>query len=341
MKKVLVTGGVGYIGSHTVVELISAGYTPVIVDNFSNSESWILERIAQISGVNPAFYEGDCTDKAFLNEVFLQEPEIDSVIHFAAMKSALESIEKPIKYYKNNVGGIVTLLETMNERGVTKLVFSSSATVYGESGCNPIPETAEVKNQTSPYGTTKVMCEKIIEDVVQSSTLKAISLRYFNPIGAHSSTLIGELPIGIPNNLIPYLTQTAAGLRDSLTIFGDDYPTEDGTCIRDFIHVVDLAKAHVAALKHLENAIANTHSKYNVGTGAGESVLGLIKLFESATGVDLPYKIGPRRAGDIVECFADVTKIKSELGWQAELSTKEALLDSWNWQKSLSETLNP
>ncbi|MCA9356925.1 UDP-glucose 4-epimerase GalE, partial [Candidatus Kaiserbacteria bacterium] len=236
MRKVLVTGGVGYIGSHTVVELIEAGYVPVIIDNFSNSEPWIIDRIEEITKTKPTFYEGDCGNKDFLNEVFAEEKEIDSVIHFAAMKSAHESIANPLEYYKNNLCSTLALLEVMSQYKVTKLVFSSSATVYGESDINPIPETAELKNQTSTYGTTKLMCESIIEDVAKSSSLKAISLRYFNPVGAHASALIGELPKGTPNNLVPYITQTAIGLREYLTVYGDDYPTMDGTCIRDFIH---------------------------------------------------------------------------------------------------------
>lgn len=335
MKKVLVTGGLGYIGSHTVVELLEEKYQVVIIDDLSNSELWILDRISEIAGQRPTFYEGDCADKDFLNEVFEKEKDISSVIHFAAKKSVAESIAEPLEYYRNNVGATINLLEVMKERGVKELVFSSSATVYGEQAVHPIPETAKRQQPTSPYGMTKLMCEDIVVDTTKSTDLAAVMLRYFNPVGAHASALIGELPKGIPNNLVPYVTQTAAGIRESLTIFGDDYETEDGTCVRDFIHVVDLAQAHLAALRHLENAPTHTCDTYNVGTGKGDSVMGLLKEFEAVTGAPLRYSVGPRRAGDIMTCYADVQKINSELNWHATHTLSEALADAWRWQQTL------
>lgn len=335
MQKVLVTGGMGYIGSHTVVELLAAEYQPIIVDDLSNSESWVLDRIEEISGERPTFYQGDCTDRDFLREVFTKETDIDSVIHFAAKKSVSESLQNPILYYQNNLGATLSLLEAMQSRGVSQLVFSSSATVYGEPECNPIPETAERKKPTSPYGGTKVMCEDIIDDVVKSSDLCAVSLRYFNPIGAHASGLIGELPKGVPNNLVPYLTQTAAGWRKTLTIFGEDYDTKDGTCVRDFIHVVDLARAHIAALAHLGSDKVTGYKIFNVGTGVGYTILELVKKFQSVTGAPVTYSIGTRRAGDIVACYADVGKINRELGWTARHTLDEALADAWRWQQQL------
>lgn len=337
MRKVLVTGGAGYIGSHTVVELISAGYTPVIIDNFSNSESWILERITEITGVTPIFYQGDCSDTLFLEKVFTAEGDIEAVIHFAAFKAVGESVANPLKYYRNNIGGTTTLLEVMGRHNVSKLVFSSSATVYGEPLHNPIIETEPRKTPLSPYGATKIMCEDIINDVTKSSGLKAVALRYFNPIGAHASGKIGELPKGVPNNLVPYLTQATAGLRPPLVIFGTDYNTPDGSCIRDFIHVVDLARAHIAALEYLRSNEAPAYEVFNVGTGVSTSVLELIHTFEEVNKVKAPHSVGARREGDIVTCFAEVQKIKAAMGWQSAISLETALQDSWRWQEELGK----
>lgn len=337
MKKVLVTGGAGYIGSHTVVELITAGYTPVIIDNFSNSEPWVLDRITEITAVTPTFYNGDCTDVEFLDTVFKTEGDIDTVIHFAAFKAVGESMENPLKYYKNNLGSTTALLEVMARHKVTKLVFSSSATVYGEPLLNPITETESRKAPLSPYGATKIMCEDIIEDATKAGNLTAVSLRYFNPVGAHSSGKIGELPKGVPNNLVPYLTQATAGLRDPLTIFGTDYETRDGSCIRDFIHVVDLAQAHIAALEYVATESAPAYSVFNVGTGVSTSVLELITTFETANDVQVPHTVGARRPGDIITCFADVQKIAEVMQWESKINLETALQDSWRWQLSLGK----
>jgi len=336
--KVLVTGGAGYIGSHTVVELVAAGHTPVIVDNFCNSEKWIIDRIQEISGVRPVVYEGDCADVTFLSNVFETEPDIDSVIHFAGYKAVGESVENPLKYYRNNLNTLVTLLEVMHRYGTKKLVFSSSATVYGEPETNPIAETASRKKSESPYGATKAMCEDIIEDVTKSSVpLCAIALRYFNPIGAHPSGRIGELPKGIPNNLVPYITQTASGTRGELTIFGDDYDTPDGTCVRDFIHVVDLAQAHIAALNYLSDKTASLYEVFNVGTGKGTSVRQLIDTFEQVNDLQLPVKVGARRQGDTVTCYASVNKIRETMDWKAERTLEESMRDAWLWERGLNK----
>jgi UDP-glucose 4-epimerase len=335
MQKVLVTGGVGYIGSHTVVELISAGFEPVIIDNFSNSEPWILDRIEEITGVKPVLYEGDCTDVDFVDSVFKAEKTIVSVVHFAGFKAVGESVENPLKYYKNNVGSTVAVLEAMARNDVTHFVFSSSATVYGEPDTNPIVETAPRKKALSPYGATKAVCEDVIEDAAKSSQLKAVSLRYFNPIGAHASGKIGELPKGVPNNLVPFITQTVAGIREQLTIFGTDYPTPDGSCIRDFIHVVDLARAHIAALRFLETKEDSFYDVFNVGTGKGTSVLELIRSFENANQVTVPHVIGTRRKGDIAEYYADPSKIATVMAWKSEYTIDTSLQDSWRWQCAL------
>ncbi len=336
--KVLVTGGAGYIGSHTVVELFSVGHTPVIVDNFCNSEKWIVDRIEEISGKRPVVYEGDCADKDFVAEVFEKEKDIDAVIHFAGYKAVGESVEKPLEYYRNNLNTLITLLDVMPEHGTDKLVFSSSATVYGEPEQNPILESAPRQKAESPYGATKMMCEDIIEDVTKSKKpVIAISLRYFNPIGAHPSGKIGELPKGVPNNLVPYITQTAVGKREKLTIFGDDYDTKDGTCVRDFIHVVDLAKAHIACLKRMEEGNVPAYDIYNVGTGQGNSVLELVNTFEKVNDMKLKYEVGLRRAGDIKACYAGVDKIENEMGWSAQLSLEDSLKDAWKWEQGLSD----
>ncbi|MEK9151125.1 MAG: UDP-glucose 4-epimerase GalE [Patescibacteria group bacterium] len=333
--KTLVTGGAGFIGSHAVVELAQAGHTPVILDNFCNSQESVLDGIEKILGYRPKTYVGDCADPSFLESVFSRE-SVDGIIHFTALKSVGESLEKPLLYYRNNIDSLLAILDAALRHNIKALVFSSSAVVYGEPDMLPIPETAPRKQATSPYGNTKQICEDILRDVTQSvhGSLRSLSLRYFNPVGAHTSGLIGELPLGVPNNLVPYLTQTAAGQRERLTIFGGDYPTPDGTCIRDYIHVVDLARAHIAALDHLLSAGDNQplYDIYNVGTGHGTSVKELVDTFERVTGVLVPQSIGSRRPGDIASCYADPDKIRKELGWRAELTLSQALKDAWKWQ---------
>ncbi len=333
--KVLVTGGAGFIGSHTAVELIKAGHVPIIVDNFTNSEPWIVDRIGEISGTTPALYRGDCCDKQFLKHVFEHEHNIEGVIHFAAHKAVGESVTDPLKYYRNNLLSLVTLLEVMEEHGVQRLVFSSSATVYGEAQENPIPETTPRNEAESPYGNTKLISEDIIRDTSRAGSLRAISLRYFNPIGAHPSGRLGELPRGVPACLVPYLTQTAAGIRERLTIFGDDYDTPDGTCIRDYLHVMDLARAHIASLEYLKNGTIK-YDVFNVGTGRGTSVRELVTTFERVNGVTVPRTVGPRRPGDVVTCCAAVDKIEREMGWTATLTIEDALRDAWRWQQALA-----
>lgn len=330
--KTLITGGAGFIGSHTIVELVAAGHTPVIVDNFSNSERWIINRIAELTGKAPILYEGDCTDPAFLSNVFVKEGDIKGVIHFAAYKAVGDSVAQPLAYYRNNINALITLLEVMQQQGVRNLVFSSSATVYGDTTNNPIPETAPRKEAMSPYGNTKMICEDIIRDTTKSGTLRAIVLRYFNPIGAHPSGRIGELPIGVPNNLVPYVTQAAAGKRDTLTIFGDDYNTPDGTCVRDYVHVVDLARAHIASLAQVTKK-EQAYEVFNVGTGQGTSVRTLVETFEKVNKVKIPYTVGPRREGDVAVCFAKVDKIQNEMDWCCTHSLEDALRDAWRWQE--------
>jgi len=338
IMKILLTGGAGYIGSHTAVELFEAGHEPVIVDDFSNSEKWIIDRIEQIIGAKPKVYEGDCTDRNFLNEVFEKEKDIEGIIHFAASKAVGESIEKPLVYYRNNINSLLSVLEVMQEYDVQNIVFSSSATVYGNPDVNPLTENSPRKPATCPYGNTKAICEDILQDWNQSAAhSSAIILRYFNPIGAHNSHLIGELPLGIPDNLVPYITQTAAGIREKLTIFGNDYTTPDGTCIRDFIHVSDLAKAHICALEHATQQTPSYIDTFNVGTGHGTSVMELIKIFEKVNNLKLNYTIGKRRSGDVPECWADVSKIDTTLGWKAQYTLQDALKDAWEWQKTLSQ----
>ena len=337
MPSILVTGGAGYIGSHTVVELFRADYKPVIIDNFSNSEKSVLKGIEVIIGETISLYTGDCNDEHFVNHVFESEPEISGCMHFAAYKAVGESIEKPVQYYKNNISSLLLCLSSMLNFNIKNLVFSSSCTVYGQPDDLPVTESSPVKKAESPYGNTKQICEEIIEDtVVASGKIKAISLRYFNPVGAHPTSQIGELPIGTPNNLIPFLTQTVAGIREELIIFGDDYNTPDGTCVRDYIHVVDLAKAHVKALDYLENEKNDSlNLVFNVGTGNGHTVLDVIKTFELATGEKVNYRIGRRRPGDIEKVWANADKINKVLNWKAERSLKQALNDAWNWQKVL------
>lgn len=336
-EKILVTGGTGYIGSHTTVELLNAGYEVVIIDNLSNSNREVLEGIEAITGKRPEFVEGDCTDMATMRKLFEEHPGIKGIINFAASKAVGESVRKPILYYRNNLNTLMNLLECMPEFGVKGIVFSSSCTVYGEPDMNPIDESAPIKPATSPYGNTKQISEEIITDFVASGApVKSIILRYFNPIGAHESAKIGELPVGVPQNLVPYLTQAAAGIRGELTVFGDDYDTPDGSCIRDYIDVVDLAKAHVIAMKRmLDNEDPDSIEIFNLGTGRGLSVLELINAFEKATGVKVPYKIGARREGDIEKIWAEPTKANTVLGWKAEVPIEETMRKAWAWQSSL------
>jgi len=336
-QKILVTGGTGYIGSHTTVYLQQAGYEVVIIDNLSNSNIEVLDGIEAISGVRPVFVQGDCTDIATLRKLFTENPGIKGIINFAASKAVGESVHKPILYYRNNLGTLLNLLECMPEFGVEGIVFSSSCTVYGEPDVNPIDESAPIKPATSPYGNTKQISEEIIRDVIISGApIKSILLRYFNPIGAHPSAMIGELPIGVPQNLVPYISQTAAGIRKELTVFGDDYNTPDGSCIRDFIDVNDLAKAHVIAMERmLSKDNTDQLEVFNLGTGNGLSVLELINAFETATGVKVPYKIGPRREGDIEKIWANPKKANEVLGWKAETPINETMANTWRWQCKL------
>lgn len=333
-EKILVTGGTGYIGSHTTVELQKAGYDVVIIDNLSNSNEAVLDGIEKITGIRPAFVKGDCIDIETLRKLFKDNPGIKGIINFAASKAVGESVQKPLLYYRNNLNTLINLLELMPEFGVKGIVFSSSCTVYGEPDMNPIDENAPIKPATSPYGNTKQISEEIIEDYVKSGApIKSILLRYFNPIGAHPSALIGELPLGVPQNLVPYLTQTAAGIRKELTVFGNNYNTPDGSCIRDYIDVVDLAKAHVIAMKRmLDNEDTDAVEIFNLGTGRGLSVLELISAFEEATGVHVPHKIGERRAGDIEKIWANPKKANEVLGWTAEADIKDTMKNAWAWQ---------
>ncbi|MCB9182459.1 MAG: UDP-glucose 4-epimerase GalE [Flavobacteriales bacterium] len=336
MKKVIVTGGAGFIGSHTVVELAAAGYAPVIVDDLRNSEERALTGLAALLGRAPVVHRVDCGDEQAMREVLEAEGEVHGVIHFAADKAVGESVAHPTKYYRNNIGSLAVLLELMRQRGIRSMVFSSSCTVYGEPKELPVDETAPDRNAASPYGFTKVACEQLLRDEVSASPmLKAVLLRYFNPIGAHPSGLIGELPRGVPNNLVPYVSQAAAGLRDRLIIHGADYDTADGTCVRDYIHVVDLAKAHVTALDWMGQRPAPLCEAFNLGTGRGNSVLEVVRTFEAVNGVPVPHAIGPRRAGDVESVFADTRRSAEVLGWRARLTLADALRDAWNWQRRL------
>lgn len=338
--KVLVTGGTGFIGSHTVVELQEAGYEVVAIDNFENSRPEVAGNIQQITGKTFAFIEADIRDKTALKNVFSAHPGIEAVIHFAAYKAVGESVQQPLKYYENNIGGTVNLLEAMKEHNVHHLVFSSSCTVYGDVSANQLPITEEspVVKANSPYGNTKKICEEVLLDTCAATpSMRVVSLRYFNPIGAHDSSLIGELPIGVPNNLVPFITQTAIGKREKITVFGNDYPTTDGTCVRDYIHVVDLAKAHVKAIQLLSRAeMPSPFSVFNIGTGKGNSVLEVIHTFEKVNNLKLNYSIGSRRAGDVVQIYASCDKAERELGWKAERDLANALSTAWNWEKQLS-----
>ncbi len=329
---ILVTGGTGFIGSHTCVELIESGYDVVVLDNLSNSSMKSLERVEELTGKKVKFYKADILDREALNEIFDKE-EIDSVIHFAGLKAVGESVRKPWEYYENNIAGTLTLVDVMRQHGIKNIIFSSSATVYGDPAEIPITEKCPKGTCTNPYGWTKSMLEQVLSDIQKADEeWNVVLLRYFNPIGAHPSGRMGENPNGIPNNLMPYITQVAVSKLDHLTIFGDDYDTPDGTGVRDYIHVVDLAKGHVKALKKLEPG--SGLSIYNLGTGVGYSVLDIVKNFEKANDIEIKYEIGPRRSGDVAACYSDATKAKEELGWEAEFGILEMCRDSWNWQKN-------
>ena len=335
-KVVIVTGGAGYIGSHTVVELFEAGYTPVILDDFRNSKPWIIDRIAEICGETILHHNVDCQDEQVVFKLIENYPNALGVIHFAADKAVGESMHEPIKYYQNNVGSLCVMLNAMRKFGIENLVFSSSCTVYGEAEVPEVTEETPIKSAASAYGDTKITCEKIIRFSVEGiDHLKATLLRYFNPIGAHPSVLIGELPQGVPNNLMPYITQTAKGIREKLTVFGDDYNTQDGTNIRDYIHVVDLAKAHVKSLDYLNKMPARTCEAFNLGTGKGTSVLELIHAFESVNDIKLNYSIGPRREGDVPMIYANPEKARKVLNWECEYTIKDAVKHSWLWEKGI------
>ena len=332
---ILVTGGLGYIGSHTVVELLNNNFEVVIIDDLSNSEKFILKNIEEVSGKKPVFYPFDLKRKELLKQVF-DAHKIEGCIHFAAYKAVGESQEKPIDYYENNLFSLINLLQEFKERNISNFIFSSSCTVYGQADKMPIDEETVLKLPESSYGKTKQMGEEILKDFATAHQKKITLLRYFNPIGAHPTAKLGELPIGIPNNLVPYVMQTAAGIREKLSVWGDDYPTEDGTAVRDYIYVVDLAKAHVKALQKLINSTENTQIDiYNLGTGKGSSVLEVVHAFEKANDVNVPYQICERRAGDITIAYANADKAERELGWKADTTLEEALRTTWQWQKYL------
>ncbi|MEQ9297825.1 MAG: UDP-glucose 4-epimerase GalE [Cyclobacteriaceae bacterium] len=338
--KVLVTGGTGYIGSHTVVELINAGYDVVIIDNLSNSQKSVVDRIEKITGKGPTLYEFDLCDKEKLEDCLSNELDIGAVVHFAASKAVGESVEQPLLYYSNNLNSTINLIEAIKKYDISNLVFSSSCTVYGQPDVLPVSEQTPFKPAQSPYAYTKQICEQIIRDSVKAyDGIQGLALRYFNPVGAHPSVLIGEFPTGVPNNLVPFITQTAAGLREELKIFGNDYNTPDGTAIRDYIHVVDLAHAHVFAIRRMLNGQTKTNFEYfNIGTGHGYSVLELVLMFEAVNEIKLNYRIVDRRSGDIEKIFADTSLANSELGWQAQHDLIDMMRDAWLWQQSLGET---
>ena len=339
-QTILVTGGTGFIGSHTTVELQEAGYDVVIVDNLSNSKIEVLDGIEKITGIRPAFEEVNLEDKEATERVFQKYPNIEGIIHFAASKAVGESVEKPLMYYRNNVVSLINLLEMMPKYNVKGIIFSSSCTVYGQPNQENLPVTEDAPHQkaTSPYGNTKEINEQIIYDYIHSgAAIKSIVLRYFNPIGAHPTAHIGELPNGVPNNLIPFVTQTAMGIRKQLTIFGNDYNTEDGTCIRDYIYVVDLAKAHVAAMARVLDKETDKIEYFNIGTGSGNSTLEIVTTFEKATGVKVNWKFGPRREGDIEKIWGDCTKANTVLGWKADTPLEDVLASAWKWQQKLRE----
>lgn len=337
---VLVTGGAGFIGSHTVVELVNAGFSPVIIDNLNNSSESVLTGLKKIIGFDVPFYKADCNDFEVVKDIIVKH-KIEGIIHFAAYKAVGESVEKPIKYYKNNIGSLVNILEVMQVTKVKNLVFSSSCTVYGQPDHIPVTEDTPKKKAESPYGNTKAIAEDILEDVIKSGEqMSIISLRYFNPIGAHPSADIGELPNGVPSNLIPFVTQTAIGKRNKLVVFGSDYNTVDGSNVRDFIHVVDLAKAHVSALNLLKGKETAFYDVFNLGTGTGNSVLEVIKTFEEVNNLKLNYEIGPRRSGDVEKIYGDVEKASKILNWKTEKSLEESLKDAWTWELKLKNNNN-
>ena len=339
-QTILVTGGTGFIGSHTTVELINAGYKVVIVDNLSNSNANVVDGIEEITGVRPAFEQVDCCDYAAMENVFAKYSDIEGIIHFAASKAVGESVEKPLLYYRNNLTSLINLLELMPKHDVKGIIFSSSCTVYGQPDPEnlPVTEDAPIKPAESPYGNTKQVNEEIIRDYINSgASIKAILLRYFNPIGSHPTAIIGELPNGVPMNLIPYVTQTAMGIREQLKVFGNDYNTPDGTCIRDYIYVVDLAKAHVKAMERVLDTDSDKLEVFNVGTGRGVSTKEIVDAFEKATGVKVNWTYAPRRAGDIEKVWADPKKANEVLGWKADTSLEDTLKSAWNWQVKLRE----
>jgi len=336
---ILVTGGTGFIGSHTVVQLEHAGFQPIIIDNLANSDMDVLHGLKNILHKETPFYLGDCNDPAILRDIFNKHPNISGVIHFAADKAVGESVENPLKYYRNNVGSLVNLLTIMQEFGVRDLVFSSSCTVYGQPDILPVTEDTPTKSAESPYGNTKQICEEILVDTIKSkAAMRITALRYFNPVGAHPSTELGELPNGVPSNLVPFVTQTAIGKREKLSVFGNDYNTEDGTCIRDFIHVVDLADAHIAAFQYLSRQSENEafYDVFNIGSGNGNTVLDVINTFESATGVKFNWSFAPRRAGDVEKVYADVSKANNLLGWKVKYTLKDSLMHAWAWEEKLA-----
>ncbi|MDO6596293.1 UDP-glucose 4-epimerase GalE [Oceanihabitans sp. 2_MG-2023] len=335
--KILVTGGLGFIGSHTVVELQKEGYQVVIIDNLSNSSLDVLEGIVSITGIKPIFEQLDLKDKTKVQTFFKKHQDLQGVIHFAASKAVGESVNKPLLYYENNINTLVYVLQELEKLEIANFIFSSSCTVYGQADTMPISEDAPIQKAQSPYGNTKQIGEEIIQDTCKiTPQLQAIALRYFNPIGAHESVKIGELPIGVPQNLVPFITQTAAGIREQLSVFGNDYRTPDGTCIRDYIHVVDIAKAHVIALQRLLDKKNETDFEiFNLGTGTGSSVLEVIQAFERVSGEKLNYKIVDRRAGDVVSAYADTTKANQILGWKAKYNLEDAMLSAWKWQQQL------
>ncbi|MFL1011961.1 UDP-glucose 4-epimerase GalE [Flavisericum labens] len=335
MDKILVTGGLGFIGSHTVVELQNEGYEVVIIDDLSNSSENVLDGITAITGKTPIFEKLDLKNRTGVEAFFAKHNDIKGVIHFAASKAVGESVQEPLLYYENNIGTLVYILKELKKLPEASFIFSSSCTVYGQADELPITENAPVKQAESPYGNTKQIGEEIIKDTCKvTPSLKAIALRYFNPVGAHESAKIGELPIGVPQNLVPFITQTAIGLREQLSVFGDDYPTPDGTCIRDYIHVVDLAKAHVVALQRLlGNKNKDNYETFNLGTGKGSSVLEVVKAFEKVSGEKLNYKIVGRREGDIISAYADTNKANNELGWKTKLTLDDAMRSAWKWEQ--------
>jgi len=338
MKKILVTGGTGYIGSHTVVELQQSGFEVIIVDNLSNSSITVLDNIKRITGIKPVFEQFDLADQSLTVKFFEKYPDIAGIIHFAAYKAVGESMQKPLEYYRNNVGSMVNILEGMKKHAIRNLVFSSSCTVYGQPDELPVTESAPIKPAWSPYGNTKQICEEILRFSSALLPVRSIALRYFNPIGAHESALIGELPLGVPNNLVPFITQTAIGLRECLNIFGNDYQTPDGTAIRDYIHVVDLAKAHVIAMNRLIQEKGKENMEiFNLGTGNGFSVLQVIKSFEKVSGMKLNYKFMPRRPGDVEQVWADTRFANDVMGWKAEKGLDEMMASAWKWEKSLAD----